>query len=85
MSLKTVQDLLLLGYDDGLIDEEEFCALYDVNSTSYPVFNHRQYSRFELEELSEEESLSSFRFRRADIPYLTHVLGLPDTLGEANL
>ena len=28
-----VQDCLLLSYMEGVLDEEEFCALYDVNST----------------------------------------------------
>ena len=30
------------------LDEEEFCALYDVNSTDYPVFGHGKYRRFDL-------------------------------------
>ena len=44
MTLKNVQDCLLLSYIlEGVLDEEEFCALYDVNSTDYPVFEHGKY------------------------------------------
>ena len=32
----------------GFLDEEEFCALYDANSTDYPVFEHGKYRRFDL-------------------------------------
>ena len=49
MTLKNVQDCLLVSYIlEGFLDEEEFCALYDVNSTDYPVFEHGKYRRFEL-------------------------------------
>ena len=49
MTLKNVQDCLLLSYIlEGFLDEEEFCALYDVNSTDYPVFEHGKYRRFDL-------------------------------------
>ena len=49
MTLKNVQDCLLLSYIlEGFLDEEEFCSLYDVNSTDYPVFEHGKYRRFDL-------------------------------------
>ena len=59
MTLKNVQDCLLLSYIlEDFLDEEEFCALYDVNSTDYPVFEHGKYRRFDLNEVSEEECFS---------------------------
>ena len=33
---------------EGFFDEEEFCALYDVNSADYPVFEDGKYRRFDL-------------------------------------
>ena len=78
MTLKNVQDYLLLSYMEGFLDEEEFCALYDVNSTDYPVFEHGKYRRFDLNEVSEEECFSRFRFSDKVIPYLGRILRLPE-------
>ncbi|CAH3176394.1 unnamed protein product, partial [Porites evermanni] len=61
-----------------LLDDNEFCLLYDANYANYPVFDHGQYTRFTLDAVSEEECLSSFRFRQLDIPYLAQVLRLPE-------
>lgn len=55
---------------EGFLGEEEFRALYDVNSTDYPVFEHGKYRRFELNEISEEECFSRFGFSDKVIPYL---------------
>ena len=40
MTLKNVQHCLLLSYIlEGFLDEEEFCALYDVKSTDHTVYS----------------------------------------------
>ena len=65
---------MLLSYMEGFLDEEEICALYDVNSTDYPVFEHGKYRRFDLNEVSEEECFSRFRFSDKVIPYLGRIL-----------
>lgn len=84
MSLKNVQECILLSYTQNLLDDEEFCLLYNANSSNYLVFDHKQYSKFTLEVISEEECLASFRFRKLDIPYLAHTLRLPDKFVCAN-
>ena len=43
--------LLVTQLHEGFLDEEEFCALYDVNSTDYPVFEHGKYRRLDLNRL----------------------------------
>ena len=78
MTLKNVQDCLLLSYMEGFLDEEEFCALYDVNGTDYPAFEHGKYRRFDLNEVSEEECFSHFRCSDKVIPYLGRILRLPE-------
>ena len=79
MTLKNIQDCLLLSYMEGFLDEEEFCALYDVNRTDYPVFEHGKYRRFDLNEVSEEECFRArFRFSDKVIPYLGRILRLPE-------
>ena len=72
MTLKNVQDYLLLSYMQGFLDEEEF----NVNSTDYPVFEHGKYRRFDLNEVSEEECFSGFCFSDKVIPYLGRILRL---------
>ena len=84
MTLKNVQECLLLSYMKGFMDEEEFCALYDVNSTDYPVFEHGNYRRFDLNEVSEEECLSRFRLSDKVIPYLGRILRLPEKIVREN-
>ena len=78
MALKRIQEFILLSYTQDLLDDNEFCLLYDANYANYPVFDHGQYTRFTLDAVSEEECLSSFRFRQLDIPYLAQVLRLPE-------
>ena len=78
MALKRIQECILLSYTQDLLDDNEFCLLYDANYANYPVFDHGQYTRFTLDAVSEEECLSSFRFRQLDIPYLAQVLRLPE-------
>ena len=46
MSLKSVKDSPLLNYEQGFLDKEELCALFDVNQTNYPIFDHGEYSSF---------------------------------------
>ena len=69
MTLKNVQDCLLLSYMEGCLDEEEFCALCDLNGTDYPVFEQGKYRRFDLNEVSEEECFSRFRFIGHSLPW----------------
>lgn len=83
MSLPDVQELLLLGHLDGLIDYEEFCLLFDLHRCG-PVFNHNQYQRFVLQEFSDEECWTSFRFGKLDIAYVANVLRLPDKFRCSN-
>ena len=78
MALKRIQECILLSYTQDLLDDNEFCLFYDANYANYPVFDHGQYTRFTLDAVSEEECLSSFRFRQLDIPYLAQVLRLPE-------
>ena len=72
MALKRIQKCILLSYTQDLLDDNEFCLLYDAN------YANGQYTRFTLDAVSEEECLSNFRFRQLDIPYLAQVLRLPE-------
>ena len=85
MALKRIQECISLSYPQDLLDDNDFCLVYDANYTNYPVFDHGQYTRFTLDAVSEEECLSSFLFRQLDIPYLAQVLWPFQTTGHSLL
>ena len=62
----------MLSYTQNLLDNEECCLLHDAHGSNYLVFDHKQYSKFTLDVISEEECLASFRFRKREIPNLAH-------------
>ncbi|KAK3727215.1 hypothetical protein QZH41_020352 [Actinostola sp. cb2023] len=80
MSFRDVQNLLLLGHDKGLIDDEEFILLFDEYSSRNPNFPYDDYASFDLDEVDEAECLAEFRFRKRDIPVLSDVLQISDTI-----
>ena len=47
MSFKNARDALVLCYDNGVIDEEEFCLLYDANRSKNPEFPYEEYGKFD--------------------------------------
>ena len=51
--------ILLEAYDDDLIEEDEIAMLLEI--TPIP---HRKYQRFNLEAISETESIEMFRFNK---------------------
>ena len=61
------------------MDDEEFLVLSDLFEWKNPCFSYEDYSPFNLDEMSESECLSDFRFRKRDTPILADVLGIPET------
>lgn len=78
-SFREVRDLLLVGYDDGDISEDELLLLYDLNTSKNPDFPYECYDKFDLNEMDDSECLAEFRFHKSDIPILFDVLQLPQT------
>ena len=79
MSFKDARDALVLYHDNGVIDDEEFCLLCDVNRSKNPEFPYEEYGKFDLEEMDNSECKAEFRFRKGDIPMLAEALGIPET------
>lgn len=79
-SFKTMQDLLILSHTSNFIDDEEFLVLSDLFEWKNPCFPYEDYSPFNLDEMTESECLSEFRFRKRDFPILADVLGIPKTI-----
>ena len=60
-SLKRARNELFLAYDDGTIDDEEFCLLYDINQSNNLIFVHADYEKFDLDNKDDVECISDFR------------------------
>ena len=51
-----------------MIDDEEFCLLYDANRSKKPEFPYEEYGKYDLEEIDNSECKAEFRFWKEDIP-----------------
>ena len=78
-SFKTMQDLFL-SHKSNFIDDEEFLVLSDLFEWKTPCFPYEDYSPFKLDEMTESQCLSEFRFRKRDIPILADVFGILETI-----
>ena len=72
--------LILQSYLSGILSDEEFVLLYDVNTSKNPDFPYWNYERFDLDKLSDQESEAEFRFYKTDIFELADMLRLPDQI-----
>ena len=80
MAFKDLRNSLIISYDDGFIDDEEFVLLYDLYASKDLDFPYDAYAPFDLEELDEAECVAEFRFRKRDVRALADVLRVPDTM-----
>ena len=78
-SFHEVQDQLLLSYEDGILDEDEFFLLHEQFMPKSPNFSYEEYDRFSLDEMNDAECLAEFRFRKHDLQILSEVLQIPDS------
>ena len=62
MSFKAARDALVLNHSNGVIDDEEFCLLYDANRSKTPEFPHEEYGKFDLGEMGNSQSKAEIRF-----------------------
>ena len=69
--------LLVLYYDANLISDEDFLLLYELFPSKNPNFPYEEYSRFNLDNMSEAECKAEFRFNKNDLPVLAEALQIP--------
>lgn len=55
-----VREGLLLANSTGVIDDEEFLLLYDMNRSTNPDFLYWNYDDFDLDLLSDDECRANF-------------------------
>jgi len=77
--LQAVRDALVLAHAVNLFDDVEFALLFDINS-SKPVFPHWKFSKFDFDDVSEEECRIEFRFAKKDLNDLKRCLQIPDRI-----
>ena len=75
-----MREILLVSYDEGLIDDEEMVLLYDMNRSKNPYFPYWKYSEFDLDLLCDDEYNSNFRFFKNDVFSLKETLQIPDEI-----
>ena len=72
--------MVLLSLHHSFITEDEFVLLYDASISRNPNFSHKDYDRFNLDDMEETECYREFRVRKLDIPRLVEVLRLQEGL-----
>ena len=77
-SLRNLRNALLISHSTNLINDEEFFMLYDHNISKNSDFSYGNYQQFDLENLSDEEYESEFRFYRNDIYFLKEAIHISD-------
>ena len=81
-SFRQTRESLLLAHNDGLIDDEEFALLFDINTSrnlDYPYWN---YPAFDLDAQTDDECRTFFRFYRSDIYRFSETLDAPVYIAE---
>ena len=74
---REAREALLFAYIDGLIDDEEFCLLYGMNTSRNPDFEYWNYDPFELDSITDAESLAEMRFEKNDVIGLANEMNMP--------
>ena len=72
--------MLLICHDMKIISDEEFLLLYDANRSEMLNLRYDSYEKINLENMHEDQSITEFRFRKADIPVLAEVLQVPPVI-----
>ena len=80
VSWKELIELIVLYYDMNVLGDAEFLLLYDLYSPQNLDLPCDLYPHFDLQNMTEDECLSEFRFRKADIPRLSQALRIPDVI-----
>jgi len=78
MNLREVQEMILMLYAGNIIDDEEFLVLYDVNTPKNPEYPFWLYPSFDLENYSDDECNTMFRFKKNGIYNFVEALHIPE-------
>ena len=79
-SFRKGQAELILSFCEEIINKDGFHLWYDVNKSKNPEYPYWNHERFTLQNKSEAECKTDFRFEKYDTPLLVDVLGSPDEI-----
>ena len=74
-SFKETRNLVLECYVDGIIDEDDFMLLYDINQSKNPEFPHENYELFNFDALDPVECVANFRVEIKNQGHPTSIFG----------
>ena len=78
LSKKSILETSVFLFLEDVIDEDEMLAIFDLNSRRNPCIPYWNYPKFVLDNISEDECKTEFRFGKAELPVLAEVLKIPD-------
>ena len=81
VSFQEIADLAVLSYGMDFINDAAFLLLYNSYSSENLYLPYHLYPEFDLQNFNEDECLTEFRFKKADIPRLARALQIPDVIG----
>ena len=84
VTFRETRESLLRANDQQLINNEEFVFLYDIHRSKSFDFPYWNYTRFDLNEWTNDECLADFRFHKADVYRLFHALHTPAQITTYN-
>lgn len=79
-NFREARETLLYCYSENLLTDEEFCLLYDLNTSKNPDFDYTCYNKFDLNEMSDDDVVAEFRFMKNDIVRLVRALNMPNEI-----
>ena len=79
-SFKETREALLVAFDDGVIDEEEFLLLYEQHTSKNPSFSYEDYDKFDLNNIDSASCKADFRVEKNDLVLLKDALQIPDKI-----
>ena len=77
-NFREARESLLYCYSENLLTDEEFCLLYDLNTSKNPDFDYTCYNKFDLNEMSDDDVVAEFRFMKNAILRLVRALDMPN-------
>ena len=78
-SFSKARDELLIAYDEGTIDDDEFVYLWEQNISKNPCFPYKDYENFDNETKDPVECKAEFRVEKNDLLCLSEALQIPET------
>lgn len=78
-SFRETREILATCFMEGIISDEEFVLLYDLNHSKNLELPYEEYGRFDLDEMEDSECIAEFRVSKHDLTTLRDALQIPES------